>query len=1162
MNSQAKSAERDAEENTTDDEEAERELLADIVPWSPWKAAVVALKRKQNDRGELGECTGDLNEDESPFSYLFQVSELLRSTTKQLGEDPESLDFRQGFRSLAKQPAGCRLLGTVAPLMEPEVLQDTLSLHLIPLPGSRERWLKHVRATAELSTIDPLTGAETVPAELVQSGELLRLVQTSFASPASVEAVLSRLQAGAAAQKLLLVRYRDGVRLVPASKVVLQESVVAAVDSAESGDVEPVPEAEAEAEAEAETETGSVPAAAASATPGNEDEEPAAKADGEDTDDEEAPPPEAAAAAESKNPDGAESSGADAAAESVCIRETLGNLRHKREGESVLGNGRWEKRRITLSGEEISFFRREEVEEDDEVEQSPRTAASATFIRFLDHVHSANELVHQAFTNMDTNQDGELDEEELFNGLQKAGISISRQLVSEVHWALDTDGDSNGKVSIREFTDKLAEVAVEWKRSYSDVAGSIVFQDARCEYEQETSKSTFKIFSKGYEYEVRVSSDAEAAEWAESIQKQVAAATTATLEGQPSENDSVTDDRPTPHMFQTAPQETGIGPPVSDADSTAPAPAPGAFRVLREISIYLAAQGSGEKPGRKFMNDFVADKVRACLTPACTTPFYLTMRLELARELGWLAAAAHDCRAAECLELVLRALQGLCADPNPVVREICARMLPEFSRCLSVDVYSSVAEAYSKLAVDPSPTAQKSLLRHTQLLAEGFMKIGRRTPPATLLAGFVSSVQTVVQELWSFSEKTTGAADCLEAAMAAGEREMRAVVEATLDACLALLKAAGCARWQEIKAGLEDLLLLANDKTCSRPAASLVVGQVAKRLHLFAAALHVDGAAAAADAGDVGSTVNTLHLAAGVCMSENCPPDEQRQLHCRLAKILWALDEQDRKEEWLDKMVGAYDYHLDPNSEAELRANDGGANGGNSGGGRGQIPLIGQVRELQREQREQEREQQHADFACVLAYNLPAAIALSCRREAGHDTSKWKTASGRNGYKNSQSLIDVHARLCIEGCVEGCSGARCTSRHHATYVKVKKSLASSLPAISNLVGEYRRSLYVPRIYTSLLYGADSESGMDSPRCDVEVEIEVKDILLGNTAKLAAAMASPNHDPLVPAAISQSRRVQAKFLWLLAKIPPHLCIPGWADAETVDEMVDEDSPWCN
>ena len=171
---------RDIRRTDEEDEEAEaeRELLNDIVPWSPWKVAVVALKRKQNDRSELGECTSDLNVDESPFSYLFQVGELLRSTfippilprlntrclpetadgwavfqvgellrstTKQLGEDPESPDFRRGMRSLAKQPAGCRLLGVVAPLIEREVLEDTLSQHLLPLPGSRERWLAHVR---------------------------------------------------------------------------------------------------------------------------------------------------------------------------------------------------------------------------------------------------------------------------------------------------------------------------------------------------------------------------------------------------------------------------------------------------------------------------------------------------------------------------------------------------------------------------------------------------------------------------------------------------------------------------------------------------------------------------------------------------------------------------------------------------------------------------------------------------------------------------------------------------------------------------------------------------------------------------------------------------------------------------------------------------------
>eukprot|EP01052_Picozoa_sp_SAG31_P001538 SAG31_NODE_51_length_30464_cov_16.835628_25_plen_102_part_00 len=56
-----------------DDDAMERELLEDIVPWSPWKAAVVALKRKQHDRSELSECTTDLIVDESPFSFIFQL---------------------------------------------------------------------------------------------------------------------------------------------------------------------------------------------------------------------------------------------------------------------------------------------------------------------------------------------------------------------------------------------------------------------------------------------------------------------------------------------------------------------------------------------------------------------------------------------------------------------------------------------------------------------------------------------------------------------------------------------------------------------------------------------------------------------------------------------------------------------------------------------------------------------------------------------------------------------------------------------------------------------------------------------------------------------------------------------------------------------------------
>lgn len=130
-----------------DDEEdaMEQELLKDIVPWSPWKAAVVALKRKQHDRSELSECTTDLIVDESPFSFIFQVTELLRATTKELGNDPGSTGFRHGLRCLAKQPVGCRLLGLVAPIVEREALEDALSHHLLPLPGSRERWLRTVR---------------------------------------------------------------------------------------------------------------------------------------------------------------------------------------------------------------------------------------------------------------------------------------------------------------------------------------------------------------------------------------------------------------------------------------------------------------------------------------------------------------------------------------------------------------------------------------------------------------------------------------------------------------------------------------------------------------------------------------------------------------------------------------------------------------------------------------------------------------------------------------------------------------------------------------------------------------------------------------------------------------------------------------------------------
>ena len=117
------------------------------------------------------------------------------------------------------------------------------------------------------------------------------------------------------------------------------------------------------------------------------------------------------------------------------------------------------------------------------------------------------------------------------------------------------------------------------------------------------------------------------------------------------------------------------------------------------------------------------------MAPVCAAPFYRPLRMELARELGGLAAAAHDCAAAGCLRKVFAALQALAADPDVPVREVCARMLPTFSQCLSPDAYAAVAVAYAKLAVDASPAPQKSLLRHTQQLADGFARIGGRSPP-------------------------------------------------------------------------------------------------------------------------------------------------------------------------------------------------------------------------------------------------------------------------------------------------------------------------------------------------------------------------------------------------------------------------------------------------
>eukprot|EP01052_Picozoa_sp_SAG31_P001536 SAG31_NODE_51_length_30464_cov_16.835628_23_plen_671_part_00 len=534
----------------------------------------------------------------------------------------------------------------------------------------------------------------------------------------------------------------------------------------------------------------------------------------------------------------------------------------------------------------------------------------------------------------------------------------------------------------------------------------------------------------------------------------------------------------------------------------------------------------------------VADKLRACLATPCRAPFYRPLRMELAREMGGLAAAAHDCDATNCFTVLQDALQALATDPDVPVREICARMLPSFSKCKCPTVYTAVAAAYARLAVDTSLAVQKSLLRHTQQLAEGFQRTGDRSPPPPLLAGFVRAVSIVEGQLRTLSQP--GALDTITA-----ETEARDGVEATLDACLALLKAAGRARWSEIAAGLESLLRLATEPNCAPSAASMVVGQVAKRLHFFTDQLHTGMSPKGAD-GKINrepsdDCTKTLQFAARVCMSELCPRPEQRQLHCRLASILFALDEEDRQQVWLDRMVGAYDYYLDPRSQ-EIDLN--GAS--QPAAAEFDIPDIARLRKMQEEQQLQARRHnqklERAECACVLAYNLPAAVELSCRLPdaKGYDTRMWEQASRRNGQDddelqrgNGNSLSFVHTALCQE-----------------EDVRVRKSLASSLPVIAKLVGAVQTHIYTPRIFTTLLYGADTLYAPDTPRCN-DIEVEVKDVLLSQIAKLAGTIRASKH------ATRESKRAQSYFLWLLARVPHEFCVPG---CEIDPRILVEDAPW--
>jgi hypothetical protein len=92
-------------------------------------------------------------------------------------------------------------------------------------------------------------------------------------------------------------------------------------------------------------------------------------------------------------------------------------------------------------------------------------------------------------------------------------------------------------------------------------------------------------------------------------------------------------------------------------------------------------------------------------------------------------------------------------------------------------------------------------------------RVNRRLrPPRQLLEGFAKSTKTVLEMVSTMDEQTE-----LE------KHDTVALTEATLDACLALLRAAGRSRWPEMADGLNTLLL------GNQP---LVVGAVAVRLHL------------------------------------------------------------------------------------------------------------------------------------------------------------------------------------------------------------------------------------------------------------------------------------------------------------------------------------------
>eukprot|EP01052_Picozoa_sp_SAG31_P001537 SAG31_NODE_51_length_30464_cov_16.835628_24_plen_445_part_00 len=433
--------------------------------------------------------------------------------------------------------------------------------------------------------------------ETVQAGETLQLLQTGFASPTAMVAVLNRAKDGSAVERYYLVRSTNGARLVTTSKVVLEEGIEETPSNGADDEYDHANDSDMKRNAA--TEEGD------SAMTLEETSSPE--------------PQQEASSHSSQRP-----SEASELPNRLVLkhRETLGNLRHKK----VDGDGAWarrEKRRITLSSTAINFFRRMETvsEKLDTESLSPTSSASEVFIRFLDHVHSTSGLenVQKAFDEMDTNSDGELDEEELYNGLQKAGISVTESMVSQVLWAVDVEqGDSNDKISPTEFVAKLAAVSAEWTASFSEDAGSIMLDDCRCEYDPTINSNAFKVFSKGYEYEVRVGSDAEAAAWAAVIKERAAAAGLDKKANQ----EVAGKIQPTPYMFSehhgAAVGLSGLGASPVTADHMHDAnveagddlavPAPGAFRAIREIALMYAAQKSTEDGGRQFMNDFVSPK--------------------------------------------------------------------------------------------------------------------------------------------------------------------------------------------------------------------------------------------------------------------------------------------------------------------------------------------------------------------------------------------------------------------------------------------------------------------------------------------------------------------------------------------------------------------------